>query len=185
MTDPGPAAEVGTVVGLHRKPEVPGERGLPKRPVDALRVELGGVEGDFNRWRQEERTGDPAMALLLLPVETIEALGRDGWPVRPGDLGENVTTRGLRYDAMAPPHRFRFGSVVAEVSKACDPCSNLYGLPYVGAARGPDFLRATLGRRGWYARVLQAGTVRVGDPIRRISGAGGEPVGELPLGRSV
>ena len=51
------------------------------------------------------------------------------------------------------------------VSRACDPCTNLYLLPYVGKSKGPQFLKVMLGRRGWYARVLEEGSVRAGDPI--------------------
>lgn len=157
---------LGRVVGLHRKPETPGQHGLPKLPVPFVRVGPQGVEGDFNRFRQEERHADPAMALLILPAETIEALNREGWPVRPGDLGENITTEGIPYADLSPPHRFRIGGAVTEVAKPCEPCDNLYLLPYVGRERGPAFLKATLGRRGWYARVREAGEIRVGDPIR-------------------
>ncbi|MGP8134672.1 MAG: hypothetical protein ACLQD8_00810, partial [Thermoplasmata archaeon] len=103
MTEAPRGPEGGQVVGLHRKPEVPGERGLPKRPVPSIRVGRNGVEGDFNRWRQEERKGDPDLALLILPLETLEELNREGWPVRPGDLGENITTRGVPYADLAPP----------------------------------------------------------------------------------
>jgi MOSC domain-containing protein YiiM len=155
----------GTVYRLHRKAEVPGERGLPKSAVPQVRVSASGVEGDYNRWRQEEKGGDPDYALLLLPLETIEQLNREGWPIRPGDLGENVTTKGVPYEALAPPRRVRLGSVVAQVSKACDPCDNLYRLPYVGAQKGPEFLRTTLHRRGWYARVIRPGEIRSGDPV--------------------
>jgi MOSC domain-containing protein YiiM len=168
MTAARGPSEHGVVVGLHRKPEVAGERGLPKRSVPSVQVRAVGVEGDFNRWRQEERKGDPDLALLILPIETMEELNREGWPVRPGDLGENITTRGIPYQELAPPHRFRFGTVVAAASKPCDPCDNLYGLPYVGRERGPEFLRTTLGRRGWYARVIEEGEIRVGDPVRRV-----------------
>ena len=38
-------------------------------------------------------------------------------------------------------------------------------LPYVGVERGPEFLRIMLGQRGWYARVLQGGTVRKNTPV--------------------
>lgn len=168
MSGAAAAPPRGTVVGLHKKPEVPGERGLPKRPVPAIRVDADGVEGDFNRWRTEEKGGDPAYALLVLPDETLEALRQEGWPVRRGDLGENLTTRGLADEALAPPRRFRAGSVVFESSKACEPCDNLYLLPYVGRVRGAAFLRTLLGRRGWYARVVAAGEVRVGDPVEAV-----------------
>ncbi len=159
----------GVVHQIHRKPETRGERGLPKAPVPEVQVTPQGVEGDFNRYRHEERADDPDMAVLLLPLETIEQLGHEGWPVRPGDLGENITTEGLEYGAFAPGRRFRIGQTVVEVSKACDPCDNLYELPYVGRGRGPEFLKTTLGRRGWYARVLTSGLVRTGDSIEPVS----------------
>lgn len=158
----------GRVHTLHVKPETPGERGLPKPRVAEARFGSLGVGGDFNRWRADKgKTGDPTYAVLLLPLETIQDLARDGWPVREGDLGENVTTVGIPYDAFAPGTRWRVGSATIEIAKPCDPCVHLYGLPYVGKERGPSFLKATLGRRGWYAKVEREGTVRVGDPVER------------------
>lgn len=156
----------GTILQLNVKPQTPGEHGLPKRPVREARLTRHGLEGDYNRYRQEKRGGDPGMALLLMPSETLAALRAEGWPLQPGDLGENVTTSGLPYDALPPGSRVRLGpEAVVEVSKACDPCKNLYALPYVGPGRGPEFLRVMMGRRGWYARVLVEGLLRQGDPI--------------------
>ena len=153
---------------LGAKPKTRGEHGLPKPEVAEATVSLQGFSGDYNLYRQTQRAGDPDMALLLMPLETLEQLRREGWPVSPGDLGENVTTAGVPYDRLRPRQRVRLGGVVAETSKACDPCDNLFLLPYVGRDRGPAFLKATLGRRGWYARVLQAGVVRKGDPIELV-----------------
>ena len=125
-------------------------------------VSRSGLVGDFNRFRHEEKKDDPAMALLLVPRETLAELSREGWPVRPGDLGENLTTEGIGYDAFVPGRRFRAGEATLEISKACTPCDNLFLLPYVGPARGPEFLKVMLDRRGWYARVLHEGRVRAG-----------------------
>ncbi|MCI4372448.1 MAG: MOSC domain-containing protein [Thermoplasmata archaeon] len=124
------------------------------------------MEGDFNRYRREEKHDDPNMAILIVPLEVLSALNQDGWPVRPGDLGENVTTSGLPNDEFRPSRRVRIGPVLLEVSKPCDPCDNLYQLSYVGKTRGPAFLRTTLGRRGWYCRVIEEGTIRTGDSAR-------------------
>jgi len=161
----GAAQSTGKVFELHRKPEAPGEHGLPKPTVPKAFVSRSGVTGDFNRYRHEVKQDDEAMAILLIPRETLEQLGREGWPVRSGDLGENITTEGIPYDSFSPGRRFRVGDSVLEVSKACTPCDNLYLLPYVGPARGPEFLKVMLDRRGWYARVLQEGWIRTGDPI--------------------
>jgi len=163
----------GRVFEIHRKPQVAGEHGLPKPSVPEAFVSRTGLAGDFNRYRHEEKRDDPAMALLIMPRETLSELSREGWPVRPGDLGENLTTEGISYDAFVPGRRFRAGEVVFEVSKACTPCDNLFLLPYVGPARGPEFLKVMLDRRGWYARVLHEGWVRAGDRVEATDGDGG------------
>jgi len=161
----GTEERAGHVFQLSRKSAVPGERGLPKRPVREADVTHAGVVGDFNVYRHDEKHDDPAMAILVVPKETLEEFRREGWPVEPGDLGENITSVGLAYDAFVPGRRFRVGPVLLEITKACTPCENLYTLPYVGEARGPEFLKVTLDRRGWYARVLEEGTIRTGDRI--------------------
>jgi MOSC domain-containing protein YiiM len=154
-----------SVVHLHLKPKEGRARGLPKRPVSRLTITPEGVEGDYNRWRTEKANGDLDQAVLLLSQEILAGLQAEGWPVQPGDLGENVTVAGLPPDALRDGAVVRLGDVVLEVSKACDPCTILYNLPYVGVDRGPEFLRVMHGRRGWYARVLQGGTVQQNAPI--------------------
>jgi MOSC domain-containing protein YiiM len=158
----------GRVLELHRKPEVPGEHGLPKPSVPEAYVARSGLAGDFNRYRHEEKKDEPAMALLIMPRETLVELEREGWPVRPGDLGENLTTEGIAYGEFMPGRRFRAGEAVFEVTKACTPCDNLYLLPYVGSSRGPEFLKVMLDRRGWYARVVREGWVHAGDRLEAV-----------------
>ena len=157
----------GRVFRLHLKPETPGERGLPKSSMPAVRLRHSGLEGDFNRYRHEEKHDDEAMAVLIVPRETIEQLNREGWPVRPGDLAENITSEGIAYDDFEVGRRFVVGRARVVITKPCTPCTFLYLLPYVGEARGPDFLKTMVDRRGWYARVEEEGDVRVGDSIRR------------------
>lgn len=169
MTGPSVRSGSGSVSALHRKPETPGERGLPKRSVPSVVVRRDGVEGDFNRWRQETRNGDRDLAILIHTEETLADLRAEGWPVMPGDLGENILTRGVPYDAFVPPARFRFGSVLVETVKPCDPCDNLHLLPYVGPSKGAAFVRTMIGRRGWYGRVIDEGEIRVGDAVHRVA----------------
>lgn len=163
------ARAVGRILQVSVKPRTPGEHGLPKRAVPEARVTVAGVDGDHNAYRARKKADDPAMALLLMPVETLRDLAAEGWPVAPGDVGENVTTEGVPYEAFQPGTRWRLGTVEAEVTKPCDPCTNLYALAFVGPSRGPAFLKATLGRRGWYARVLREGVMRTGDAVERLS----------------
>jgi MOSC domain-containing protein YiiM len=150
----------GRIVRLHLKPRDGRARGLPKQAVPSLTITPAGVEGDFNRWRTEEAGGDPDQAVLLLREEILADLRAEGWPVRPGELGENLTVAGLPADALQPEAQVCLGEVVLELSKPCDPCIVLYSLPYVGIERGPAFLRTLQGRRGWFARVVRGGIVR-------------------------
>ena len=153
----------GVVFQINLKPPTPGERGLPKRRVERAFVKKEGLVGDFNRWRHEEAVDDPRMAVLLMPLETIQELNRERWPLRAGDLGENFTTKGIPYDSYVPGKRYRIGKAVVTVTKACDPCSNLYLLPQIGEDR--DIVKAMYNRRGWYASVDEEGDVVTGDPI--------------------
>jgi MOSC domain-containing protein YiiM len=141
---------------------------LPKAPIESTVITRRGLEGDFNRHRHERKHDDPDNALLLMPLETIRELNGEGWPIEPGDIGENVTTAGIPYHRFAPGRSYRIGGAEVQISKACDPCANLYLLPYVGEVQGPRILKVMMGRRGWYARVLKEGPIKKGDAIEEI-----------------
>lgn len=150
---------MGNVVRLSVKSQVPGEVGLPKHAVPFLRVTVDGVEGDYNHYRTHRLGGDRNQALLVVTQELLTALGAEGWPVQPGDLGENLTVAGISEAHLRPGVRLQIGPVTVAITKPCDPCTALYSLPYVGDERGPAFLAATAGRRGWYAKVLTPGEI--------------------------
>ena len=156
----------GQVVSLSVKPETPGEVGLPKAPVASLTITAQGARGDYNRYRTRTLRGDPDSAILLLTEDIIAALQQEGWAVEPGHLGENVLLGGVAAGQLQSGRRVEVGSALLEVTRACEPCTELYTLPYIGPGRGPAFVRTLHGRRGWYARVLQEGTLRRGDPVR-------------------
>ncbi|HEV8598981.1 MAG TPA: MOSC domain-containing protein [Gemmatimonadales bacterium] len=152
------------------KPETHGETGLPKQPVASLRLTSAGAVGDFNRYRTHRLNGDPDSAVLLLTEDILLALRAEGWPVAPGHLGENVLLAGIPAAALDSGKQVRLGDALLEVTRACDPCSELYGLPYVGKARGSEFIQTLHGRRGWYARVINPGTVELGTPAQVTQG---------------
>jgi MOSC domain-containing protein YiiM len=153
----------GRILQLNVKPMTPGEFGLPKRPVPRLWVTPEGAVGDFNNYRTRKFPGDMNMALLLLTKEVLDALRAEGWPVSPGDLGENVTLDGVAEKSLAPGTKLKLGTVEVEVTEACDPCDELYSLPYVGKEKGPAFVKTMMGRRGWYAKVLREGEIEPGN----------------------
>lgn len=158
---------IGKVYQLNRKPQTPGERGLPKQEVQAVLIKEKGMDGDYNNYRQEKKNGDPNKALLLLPLETLEDLDNDGWPVQPGDLGENITTRGIRYELFQPHKLYKIGEALIAISQEAQSCINLAVLPYVGDKNITEFMAILKGRRGWYAKVMQEGIVKKGDHIEQ------------------
>lgn len=159
---------MANIYQINVKPQTPGERGLPKIPVDAARVTLHGLEGDFNRYREEKCGGREDHALLILPLEMIVMLNREGWPIQPGDIGENITSKGIPYDDFSIGSRYQCGEIQFEISEPANPCGNLKLLAYVGQERWPEFRKVMLARRGLYARVLKEGMIKKNDAIIKI-----------------
>ncbi len=155
----------GRVLSLSVKPRTPGEWGLPKRLVSSLEIRATGAIGDFNNYRTRELHGDPDSAILLLTDDVLRALQAEGWPVEAGHLGENALLGGFSNHQLSPGVEVRLGGARVQVSRACDPCTELSILPYVGKARAPGFIKLMRGRRGWYSRVIEEGTVAAGDPV--------------------
>jgi MOSC domain-containing protein YiiM len=154
----------GNVIRLSTKAKTPGEHGLPKHEVEQVAFTTDGLAGDYNHYRFTKTANDPNQAVLVLSEAVLTQLREEGWPVQPGDLGENVTLGGIPEERLRPGVQLALGQVVIELTAACDPCTELYVLPYVGKERGPDFVRTMNGRRGWYAKVLTTGIVERGSP---------------------
>jgi MOSC domain-containing protein YiiM len=135
--------------------------GVPKLPVPGATLRAGGVEGD--RQRDLRHHGGPDRAVSLFSLERIEQLQGEGHPIQPGTTGENLTLSGLDWERMVPGVRVRVGAAVLELTKYADPCRNI-----VGSFRDGDMTRISHKLHpGWsrvYARVLQEGPVRAGDP---------------------
>ena len=158
--------ELGIVFQINVKPETPGERGIPKHATPKVHVTANGLAGDFNRWRHEKAQDDPAMAILILPLETIEELNREGWAIKPGDLGENFTTQGIPYNSFAPGKLYRVGDAEIQITKPCAPCNFLFSLPNMG--ENETIVKTLHNRRGWYARTEMQGWVVKGDTISEL-----------------
>ena len=157
-----------SIYQINSKPYTEGERGLPKVLVPFAQVLYHGILGDFNRYREEKHNGRLDRALLLMPLEMIAVLNEEGWPIQPGDIGENITTKGIVYSDYFTGARYRLGEIEIEISELATPCENLKLLPYIGQERWPECRKAMMGRRGWYARVLKEGVIHQNDEIKRI-----------------
>jgi MOSC domain-containing protein YiiM len=144
--------------------------GIPKRSIaEGVVTELG-IEGDVQAHPQFH--GGPRQAILLISHEGIEELTATGFPLYPGALGENVTTQGLDRRSWRVGQRYRLGTVTIELTKLREPCNalNHYGRGIQKAVfdsaidkGNPESPR--WGLSGFYARVIETGVIRTGDPI--------------------
>ncbi|MEJ7607228.1 MAG: MOSC domain-containing protein [Bryobacteraceae bacterium] len=149
--------------------------GIPKYPLLQGKVNFEGLAGDS--WRHPKVHGGPLQALLLITAEGLEELIAAGYPLFPGALGENITTRGLNRKVMRLAERYRVGTSLLELTKVRVPCATLdiYG-PRIKKAifdnlvKNGDASTPVWGLSGFYARVIEPGEICQGDSIALESG---------------
>jgi MOSC domain-containing protein YiiM len=144
--------------------------GVPKRPIPQGEVSPNGIAGD--RHAHPDIHGGPRQALLLITSEGIDELKAAGFPLYAGALGENITTLGLDRRSVRIGQRYRLGQVVIEVTKLRQPCNQLspYGegiqrAVFDAEVKAGNTASPLWGLGGFYASVVQPGTLRPGDPI--------------------
>lgn len=141
--------------------------GVPKLPIREAVVTETGVHGD--RQRNLKHHGGPDRALCLLALEVILALQAEGHPIYPGSTGENVTITGLDWAALQLGDRLLLGDdVVIELTSYTVPCQNIRE-SFAGGTFNRLAQKPHPGQSRLYARVLQAGTVRVGQPVQLLA----------------
>ena len=149
--------QVGSIAWLG----VRSERRGPVRSVGAAELLPGlGIEGD-HRTRGREPNPGASRQLTLLQAEHLAVIASlAGVPdVRPEWLRRNVLVHGVNLLALKD-RRFRLGSALLEGTGACHPCSRME------EHLGPGGYNAMRGHGGITARILERGTVHVGDAVR-------------------
>jgi MOSC domain-containing protein YiiM len=150
-----------------------------------------GVEGDAHAGVTVQHLSrmarDPSQPNLrqvhLIHAELFEEVAAAGYTVEPGQMGENVTTRGIDLLRLPTDTVLRFGeTATVRVTGLRNPCNQINGFE-------PGLLREVLGRAddgtverkgGVMAVVLQGGAIRAGDSIH-IEIPAGEPVPLVPV----
>lgn len=142
------ATPIGSITSLQVCPG----HGLLMRPVDpAVFVTDLGIEGCRHARPKSRRQ------VLLIEEEVLEEFG-----LRPADVKENVTTRGIDLQSLPVDARLRLGSeVVLWMTGPCHPCA------FMDEIR-PGLQEEIRGRRGVLAWVKTGGSVRVGDTIEAL-----------------
>lgn len=143
--------------------------GIPKLRVPWAECTEIGITGDS--WRYPFH-GGRRKAILLIAVEGIDELTLQGFPLFPGAMGENLTTRGLDRRKLRIGQRFQVGDAEIELTHLRTPCatldvygSGIHAAIYDARVQAGDPGSQRWGLSGFYASVVRPGTVRSGDTI--------------------
>ncbi|MEU7887252.1 MOSC domain-containing protein [Microbispora bryophytorum] len=149
-----------------------------KTSLESIRLLAGlGVEGDAHAGvtvKHRSRVArDPSQPNLrqvhLVHAELHDELREAGFAVREGDMGENVTTRGVDLLALPAGTRLHLGeTAVVEVTGLRNPCVQLDGFQdgLMKAVLDRDEEGNLVRKAGVMGVVVAGGEVRPGDPIR-------------------
>ncbi|WP_425145819.1 MOSC domain-containing protein [Deinococcus sp.] len=148
-----------------------------KRPVPCIRLLAGlGVEGDAHagvtvqhRSRLAQDPSQPNLRQVhLIHAELHDELRAAGFEVSAGELGENLTTRGLDLLALPTGTRLYLGQgALIEVTGLRNPCAQIehFQPGLLAAVLGRDERGDLVRKAGIMAVVLRGGEVRAGDVV--------------------
>lgn len=148
----------------------------PNRPSIKLQAGLG-VEGDAHngvtvkhRSRVAQDPNQPNLRQVhLIHAELHEELLSRGFSISPGQMGENITTRGIDLLALPAGALLRIGSTaVIEITGLRNPCAQLEGIQpgLMAAVLDRDEAGNLIRKAGVMGIVLETGTVQPGDGIQ-------------------
>ncbi len=135
-----------------------------------------GVEGDAHcgatvkhRSRVARDPSQPNLRQVhLLHAELFDELIASGFAVWPGDMGENITTRGLDLLALPTGTRLRLGGqAMVELTGLRNPCTQIdrFQQGLTAAVLDRDAQGALVRKAGVMAVVVAGGEIRPGDAI--------------------
>jgi MOSC domain-containing protein YiiM len=154
IVEPG----VGVVEGIHIA--IASEQPLRALPRVAAIAGIG-LDGDRYALGVGRYSGDgrAERQITLIEAEEIEMLAAgSGIELAPGESRRNVTTRGIRLNALVG-RRFRIGAVECEGIRLCEPCQNLED------HLGRPVLRPLVHRAGLRAAIITSGEIALGDEV--------------------
>ncbi|MDR6831430.1 MOSC domain-containing protein YiiM [Bosea sp. BE271] len=123
---------------------------LPSANFDAT----NGIVGD-----RYTRAAGPRQVTLVQAEHLAAIASHLGRPqIMPDDLRRNVVTQGINLAALKEKH-FRIGSAILETTGECHPCSRMEEVLGTGG------YNAVRGLGGITARIIESGTVEIGDEL--------------------
>ena len=150
---------------------------MSKPSIDAIRLLVGlGVEGDAHagetvkhRSRVARDPDQPNLRQVhLIHGELHDELRAGGFELAPGEMGENVTTRGVDLLGLPTGTRLRLGDqAIVEITGLRNPCAQLDDLRkgLMAATLDRDAAGDLVRKAGVMAVVIAGGEIRPGDPI--------------------
>ena len=161
-----------TVIAVHRS----SSHSFSKFAEDSISLVEGlGVAGDAHSGQTVKHRSrvarDPSQPNLrqvhLLHAELFDELVAGGFAVQPGDLGENITTRGVDLLALSTGTRLRIGAAVIEITGLRNPCAQIdrFQQGLTAAVLDRDEEGRLVRKAGVMGVVVAGGDVRPGDPI--------------------
>ncbi|MCF0154905.1 MAG: MOSC domain-containing protein [Veillonella sp.] len=142
----------GTILAI----SISEKKGQKKHNIESaeLRVDHGMVgDAHAGNWHRQ---------ISLLGIKSIELMKAKGADVKPGDFAENITVEGIVLYDLPVGTKLQLGDqVILEVTQIGKEChSGCEIQQQVGSCIMPT--------QGIFAKVLQNGTIRVGDTVQEI-----------------
>jgi MOSC domain-containing protein YiiM len=136
-----------------------------------------GVDGDAHRGETVKHRSrvavDPSQPNLrqvhLIHSELHDELQTAGFAIAPGQMGENITTRGIDLLSLPPGTRLYLGdTAVVELTGLRNPCTQLDQLQsgLMSAMLGRDADGKLIRKAGVMGIVIESGEIRPSDSIR-------------------
>ncbi|QYR22972.1 MOSC domain-containing protein [Paenibacillus sp. sptzw28] len=167
-------SQIGEVLSVSRN----ATHSFSKQTFEAIRLLAGlGVEADAHmgksvkhRSRVAQNPNQPNLRQVhLLHSELFDELRDAGFHVEFGQLGENITTRGINLLGLPTGTKLYIGKIaVIEITGLRNPCVQIdnFQTGLLSAVLDHDQYGNLVRKAGVMGIVLTGGEVRAGDPIR-------------------
>ena len=133
-------------------------RDTPMQAVESVEASTGGgLAGD----RYAGGSGKRGVTLIQAEHLAVIAALSGHEAIAAETLRRNLVVSGIPLVALKG-RRFRVGGVVLEGTEPCDPCSRMED------ALGPGGFNAMRGHGGLCARIVEGGTLRLGDAVEAL-----------------
>jgi len=137
--------------------------GVPKLAVREAEVTELGLSGDDHKF--PDIHGGPDRAVCLFSLERILELQKEGHPIFPGAVGENVTISGIDWNDVVPGQQLQLGDqVLLEITSYTSPCNSIPD-SFLDGQYQRISQKVYPGYSRVYARVLRPGKIAIGQPV--------------------